>query len=82
MIEECVQHFYRQILVLKHTDTCMQVRGKREFGFCVNGQKKVEIRDNGRVARIVLYLFLIAINENALQNKLILFLKVVDLFDV
>lgn len=51
-------------------------------GFYPNGQKKVEIRDNRRVARIVLYLFLIAVNENALPNKLILFSKVIDIFDV
>lgn len=33
-------------------------------------------------ARIFVYLFLTAINEMALPNKLILFSKVVDIFDV
>lgn len=70
-MSECVQHLYHHKLVLKHTDTCMQVRGKREFvGFCVNGEsgcwflpewmKKVEIGDSGRVVIIVFYLFLTA----------------------
>lgn len=42
----------------------------------------MQLADNGRVGRIVIYLFLIAIDEYALLNELLTFSKVVDMFDV